>query len=96
VKVFTPVRGHYDINNQGSLEDSIMGIITRHPMPESDLLNVLNSFPPTEINKILEKLIAEQKIQIIERYGIRFVTPGSSFYPSKNQSRPTKPKMFDH
>jgi len=96
VKVFTPARGRFDINSEGSLEDSIIGIITRHPMPETDLLNELNSFTHAEINKILEKLITEQKIQFLERYGIRFVTSGSSFYPSKNQSRPTKPKMLDH
>jgi wyosine [tRNA(Phe)-imidazoG37] synthetase (radical SAM superfamily) len=92
-KVVSQAGGHFNIGNQDLQEDSIIGIISRHPMAKTDLIKALDSFPSEVINKTLDKLIIEQKIQIIERYNTEFVVPGSAFYPSEIQNKTVKPDM---
>jgi wyosine [tRNA(Phe)-imidazoG37] synthetase (radical SAM superfamily) len=80
-----PASGSFDLSGNKSLVDAIVGIITRHPMRESELIKTLNLWSPEEINSTLEALANSGKAQTVERYGIRFWSASPSFYPSDKE-----------
>jgi wyosine [tRNA(Phe)-imidazoG37] synthetase (radical SAM superfamily) len=80
-RVVHPVTGIFDLSGCDTATEAIIGIISRHPMQENDLLQTLAQFSPDETRKILNKLENSEKVQVIERYGRRFWTAVSAYYP---------------
>jgi hypothetical protein len=79
--VIDPPEGAFDLGGEDNLVDSITGIITRHPMKESELVETLTKWSPGEISETLAALEASGKAQIVLRYGIRFWSASPSYYP---------------
>lgn len=63
-----------------NLEQAILGIVTRHPMHDKELFNVLSTWSTEELDRTLEKLLAASKVQVIERYGKSFWSAANSLY----------------
>jgi len=82
VKVIHPASGSFDLSGGDSLEDAIIGIITRHPMREDELIQTLKQVTPGEVSLILSGLEKSGKAQIVERSGIRYWCAATSYYPA--------------
>jgi wyosine [tRNA(Phe)-imidazoG37] synthetase (radical SAM superfamily) len=74
-----------DIQERSSnnLSEAIMSIITRHPMPEEELLVLLQRWSPNEVHTTLETLTANGQAQIVVRYGTSFWSSTGAYFPIK-------------
>ncbi len=81
-KVVDPVKGLFDLSGDVNLVDAIVGIITRHPMREVDLMEALAQFSDLDVTVTLNDLEKSGKAQIVNRYGVRFWSASPSFYPA--------------
>jgi len=80
-KVIDPVKGLFDLSGSENLVDAIVGIITRHPMQETELIETLTQFSQRDVIETLNELEKSGKAQIVNRYGVRFWSASPSFYP---------------
>ena len=80
-RVVHPASGAFDLSGSESLVDAVIGIITRHPMQEDELIQTLAHWSPGEISAALEALANSGQAQIVERYGVRFWTAAPAYYP---------------
>jgi wyosine [tRNA(Phe)-imidazoG37] synthetase (radical SAM superfamily) len=85
-KLIHPAAGTFDLSGSESLVEAIVGIITRHPMKELDIIETLKQFSPENVLKILNQLTESGKAQVIKRYGTRFWSALPAFYPD-NESK---------
>lgn len=79
-KIVTPIEGDFDLSGYENITDAIVGIVTRHPMRENQLIQTLARWSPDEVNGTLSTLAKDGRIQIIERYGVRFWTVTQAHY----------------
>ena len=79
--VVHPVAGSFDLSGYDNLADAVMGIITRHPMREDELVKTLERYSPSELKSVLESLIDNNRAQIVTRYGVRFWCASNSYFP---------------
>jgi len=79
--VIDPVKGLFDLSGSENLVDAIVGIITRHPMQETELIETLTQFSQRDVIETLNELEKSGKAQIVSRYGVRFWSASPSFYP---------------
>jgi wyosine [tRNA(Phe)-imidazoG37] synthetase (radical SAM superfamily) len=77
-----PASGSFDLSAAGSLVDAVIGIITRHPMREIELVETLNAVSPGEVIETLAELEKSGKAQVVERYGTRFWSASPAHYPA--------------
>ncbi|MGB2895080.1 MAG: radical SAM protein [Anaerolineales bacterium] len=87
--VVHPGSGSFDLSGNESLADALVGIITRHPMSESELIETLQQWSPGEIAETMLDLKGSGRAQIVERFGIRFWCASPSIYPDVEQSERT-------
>jgi len=91
-EIIHPAKGFFDLGKFSSLTEAVLGIFTRHPMREKELIETLTKWKPEEINQTLQSLKDGGGVKIIERYGVRFWSAASSHYPESNQSEKTDPR----
>lgn len=68
----------------GSLEATILGIITRHPMPEEELCALLGRYSPGEVSQALVRLQKAGKAKQITRQRKRFWSAAESSYDGEH------------
>jgi wyosine [tRNA(Phe)-imidazoG37] synthetase (radical SAM superfamily) len=93
-EVVSPIEGIFDLGRADNLLEAILGIISRHPMREDELLRTLDQWAPGQVNEALEVLHISGRAQVVARYGIQFWSAAPSFYPDKRQSMHTTPKSL--
>ncbi len=81
-RVIHPASGSFDLGGAASLMDAVVGIITRHPMREEELVETLEHFSPGDVTEMLAQLEKSGKAQIVERYGTRFWSASPANYPA--------------
>jgi wyosine [tRNA(Phe)-imidazoG37] synthetase (radical SAM superfamily) len=91
-EVVHPAEGSFDLSGYDNPVDAIVGIITRHPMREEELVRTLDRWSPGQVNRALADLKASGRAQNIERYGVRFWSAAASYYPAEEQSLRTAPE----
>jgi wyosine [tRNA(Phe)-imidazoG37] synthetase (radical SAM superfamily) len=82
-KVVHPVSGSFDLSGYDSLIDAVIGIITRHPMREDELLSTLAHWSPERVRETLAELKDSGRAQIIPRYGTRFWSAAPARFPNE-------------
>jgi wyosine [tRNA(Phe)-imidazoG37] synthetase (radical SAM superfamily) len=89
-----PIEGMFDLSGMASTVDAIIEIIGRHPMRETELRRALSLWAPGEISAALTKLEESGRAQTIERYGVRFWSTASAYYPDEtdHSTASIKPK----
>jgi wyosine [tRNA(Phe)-imidazoG37] synthetase (radical SAM superfamily) len=87
--VLHPGSGSFDLSGNESLTEAVVGIITRHPMRESELIETLQHWSPGDIAATMIELERSGKAQIVERFGIRYWSASPSIYPDVAQSERT-------
>lgn len=78
-----PAAGVSASGKSGTITEAIIGIITRHPMREADLIQTLANWSPQELRKALNRLLISGQAQVIERFGSQFYSAGSARYHKK-------------
>lgn len=87
-----PAVGSFELGGETTLEEAVIGIITRHPMQEKELVETLGRWASGEVNAILARLRDSGKAQVVSRYGINFWRASSAFFPDdENHTSPEKP-----
>jgi wyosine [tRNA(Phe)-imidazoG37] synthetase (radical SAM superfamily) len=71
----------------GTLTDAIIGIITRHPMREDDLIHTLAHWSPQELRQSLDELVNKGQAQVIERYDCQFYSASSARYQKEKAGK---------
>jgi wyosine [tRNA(Phe)-imidazoG37] synthetase (radical SAM superfamily) len=79
-RIVHPVEGEFDISGCESIVDAVIGVITRHPMREEELVNTLNRWAPEQVVHVLRTLVTSGRAQYVLRYGHRFWTGASARY----------------
>jgi wyosine [tRNA(Phe)-imidazoG37] synthetase (radical SAM superfamily) len=90
-QVVHPINGTFDLSGFDSLFDAVIGIITRHPMREDELLSTLAYWAPDQVKSTLTELEESGQAQVVERYGVRFWGSASAHFPSESGSQRTTP-----
>jgi len=80
-RVVHPASGSFDLSGTDSLVDAVVGIITRHPMREDELIETLKRFSPGDVSAMLTEMEKCGKAQVVERYGVRFWSASPAYYP---------------
>jgi wyosine [tRNA(Phe)-imidazoG37] synthetase (radical SAM superfamily) len=95
-RVIHPAHGTFDLSSYedgiAALTDAVIGIITRHPMSEEDLLETLERWSPGRVREVLGELEASGRAQVVQRYGLRFWSAAPSRYPDEAESRAVDPR----
>ena len=91
-RVIPPAGGTFDLSGTESLEDAIVGIITRHPMRQEELERTLNHWLPGQVSLVLAKLAASGRTQVVERYGMRFWSAAPAHYPDEAHGHDVAPE----
>jgi len=86
-KVIHPISGSFDLSGYGNLVDATIGIITRHPMRESELIETLTKWSSKDVSKTLSALESSGNAQVVIRYGVRFWSASSAFYPRTQKEK---------
>lgn len=79
-----PAMGAFEFGSEDDLIEAIVGIITRHPIRESDLVNSLEKWSPKDVKATLNALKNSGKAQVITRYGARFWSASEAHYPNSH------------
>ena len=87
--VHHPGSGSFHLSGDESLAEDVVGIITRHPMSESQLIETLQQWSPEDIAATMLELERSGRAQIVERLGIRYWSASPSIYPGVEQSERT-------
>ena len=80
-RVISPIDGRFELGECDDVVESIIGIITRHPMREDELIRTISSNLPGEVTKALDELKSSGKAQVVERHGDRFWTAAPACFP---------------
>ncbi len=91
-QVVHPAEGTFDLSSEKNIVDSIVGIITRHPMRQEELERALAEWIPDQVSQVLAELETSGKAQVVERNGARFWSAVPSFYPDETHSSRTAPR----
>jgi wyosine [tRNA(Phe)-imidazoG37] synthetase (radical SAM superfamily) len=94
-RVMHPVEGTFDLGEVENVVDAVIGIITRHPMREDQLMQTLSRWSADKVSQVLVDLVNDRRAQSIERYGIRFWCAKKSFYPDDAHSKKTSPDRWE-
>ena len=94
--VLHPGSGSFHLSGNESLMEDVVGIITRHPMRESQLIETLHQWSPGDIADTMLELERSGKAQIVERLGIRYWSASASIYPDVEQSERTDLRKAGH
>jgi len=80
-QIVHPAEGDFDLSGCDTVVDAIVGIITRHPMREDELVRALERWTPGQVEEALQALIASGQAQRVERHGARFWSAAVSHLP---------------
>jgi hypothetical protein len=64
--------GIFDLSGYDNVVDAVLGVITRHPMLEEELIATLDRWTPGQVQQALAEVEASGKAKAVLRYGQRF------------------------
>ena len=82
--IVMPAAGEFEFSAEDDLVEAIVGIITRHPMKEAELIESLTAWSPSNVRETLESLAESGRAQIVVREGVRFWSAAEAFYDPGN------------
>ncbi len=86
-RVIHPASGSYDLGEEKSIVDAVVGIVTRHPMREEELVETLKNLTTGDVTETLSTLAESDKLQVVERNGIRYWSASPSYYPEDTHNQ---------
>lgn len=97
-EIVNPKERPFDLTNYDDLSEALLGIITRHPMRESELERALSKWLPDtdKLQGMLTHLADQGRIQPVERYGARFWTAAPLQFGSSELEFDTPQRLQKH
>ncbi len=89
--VVLPGDGEFDLGGYNNVVDAVIGIITRHPMSQSQLEMALQKWDPAQVDEALVRLSANGQARRIIRLDRVFWTAMTSRFPDEEESLMTAP-----
>ena len=89
--VVLPGGGEFDLGGYDNVVDAVIGIITRHPMSQSQLEMALQKWDPAQVDEALIRLSANGQARRITRLNRVFWTASTSHFPEEEESLMTAP-----
>jgi len=89
-RVVHPASGSFDVSGAADLNEAIVGILTRHPMREDELIRTLDE-SHQDVHQALSRLASSGRAQVVERYGVRFWGGPGTVFPDETHSQRTSP-----
>ena len=86
-KIILPAKGSFDLSGDEDLVEAIVGIITRHPMKESELVDALTRWPSDLVRDTLNQLAGSGRAQLVTRSEDRFWSASEAYY-ANSKHRP--------
>jgi wyosine [tRNA(Phe)-imidazoG37] synthetase (radical SAM superfamily) len=86
-QIVLPAKGTFDLGGDADLVEAIAGVITRHPMRESELAEALAVWSPGEVRETLEQLADSGMAQLVTREGVRFWSASEALYDPGNHQK---------
>jgi wyosine [tRNA(Phe)-imidazoG37] synthetase (radical SAM superfamily) len=86
-RILPPIPEGVDLSGSEDLVDAIIGVISRHPMEEEDLVRVLERWKAGEVCNILGKLGTSGRAQVVTWFGRRFWSAAGVRYGSAGMRR---------
>jgi wyosine [tRNA(Phe)-imidazoG37] synthetase (radical SAM superfamily) len=71
-RVVHPAGGSFALADTKHPAETILGIITRHPMREEELVHTLEAAAPDRAADILSEILGSGRARVVERFGTRF------------------------
>ena len=65
----------------GDLAETVLSVVTRHPMQEEELKKLFNRWSPEEVRAVLEDLKSRHKVQMVEQAEHSFWSAAAARYP---------------
>lgn len=90
-RVVHPAEGTFDLSGFDNVLDAVVGIITRHPLPQEELEGTLSQWMPGRVEQLLVDLETSGRAQVVERFGVRFWVATPSYFPDDRKSQTTSP-----
>jgi wyosine [tRNA(Phe)-imidazoG37] synthetase (radical SAM superfamily) len=75
-----PSEGSVDLSVYGNVAEAVLGVITRHPMREEELVRALNHWSPGAVADALAELERGGRAATVTRHGHRFWTAAGARY----------------
>ncbi len=79
--VYPLVDNSINLSAYDSPVDAVVGIISRHPLREEEVLEALDRWAPSDVKEALSELESGGRAQVVVRHGTRFWTAAPSFFP---------------
>ena len=89
--VVHPGVGDFDLGGYDNVVDAVIGIITRHPMSQTQLERALTRWAPEQVEVAIAQLAASGQARKVERLNREFWTATSSHFPDEAQSEAADP-----
>jgi wyosine [tRNA(Phe)-imidazoG37] synthetase (radical SAM superfamily) len=81
VRVLAPPNGDFELDTAAPLVDSVVEVVTRHPMSEPDLLAALSrDHSRAAVERIMRQLRLDDRVQVVQRQGRRFLSRAAYRY----------------
>jgi wyosine [tRNA(Phe)-imidazoG37] synthetase (radical SAM superfamily) len=90
-RVVHPAESNFNLSSSDNILDAVVGIITRHPMPQEELERTLSQSLPGGMEQILTDLETSGQAQVVERFGVRFWVATPSYFPDDLKSQTASP-----
>jgi wyosine [tRNA(Phe)-imidazoG37] synthetase (radical SAM superfamily) len=90
-RVLPPIPEGVDLSGCEDLIDAVIGVISRHPMEEEDLVRTLERWKPDDVCKVLGKLGTSGRAQVVTRFGRRFWSASGARYGAGSAGKKQDP-----
>lgn len=84
-RVVNTTDGVFELAENENLVDAVVDIITRHPMKEAEIIEALKKQSQVDVKQALNMLETSGKAQVVERYGERYWSALSGYYPENSK-----------
>jgi wyosine [tRNA(Phe)-imidazoG37] synthetase (radical SAM superfamily) len=74
----------FDAARFDSIDDAIVEIVSRHPMREEEIRRMLRRWPARDVDRALAEVEATGRVQVVERFGARFLAAAGSRYSRRD------------
>jgi wyosine [tRNA(Phe)-imidazoG37] synthetase (radical SAM superfamily) len=85
VRVAVPEEAEVRAARLGDLEETVLNVVTRHPMREEELRDLLGRWSAAEVCAALDDLAERHKVQTVERDGRYFWSAATAQYTGKGR-----------
>jgi hypothetical protein len=86
-RVLPPIPEGVDLSQPDDLVEAVIGVISRHPMQQEELVRALERWSRGDVCKVLGQLGASGRAQVVTSHGRRFWSAAAAHYAGGSRRR---------